>query len=288
MNGEKIKIGFLGYGTRALDALMEHPRYDVRYFFAPEKNLCRDVYEAEEKYRNDVELVVVKNNDDLAERLGRIDDVNVFLMNACSIILNQKTLDKMTFFNIHPGSLENNRGHHPHLWPILLGETESEIVLHTVGTGIDEGTIIASKAVKFSEETNSFELLNLLEDEIPYLLDRLFLYLNHEIEPQRQVKGGVYRHVLAPEDYRVDFAKAGDGDFDLMLGRKMRARAMHHGAFFVYGGNRIYIDKIVDRKDSLEDMGLRVELSDTGYVKVYAAGKYYCFHINKIQPEQGK
>ena len=47
---ERIRIGFLGYGTRALDALMEHDGFEVKYFLAPVSRLCEDVYNARKRY----------------------------------------------------------------------------------------------------------------------------------------------------------------------------------------------------------------------------------------------
>ncbi|MBP9997471.1 MAG: hypothetical protein KBT19_09450 [Lachnospiraceae bacterium] len=282
---DKIAIGFLGYGTRALDALMEHPLFEVKYFFAPEARLCDDVYNAAEKYRDSLNLEIVKNNEDLEKRLAQIDDVDCFLMNACNIILNKNVLDKMPFYNIHPGRLEDNRGHHPHLWTVLLGEKSSEIVLHEVCTGIDEGNVIAFKDVEIPADANSLEVLDLLEDEIPCLLDRLYKYLKGEVSYEKTVNGGTYRHVLKPEDYRVDFADYKAQQFDVMLGRKIRARAMHHGAFFEYNGNRVYIDKLICKRD-IDDIGSNnMNVSVNGDETTVMVGEsMYVFHINKIQP----
>ena len=116
----QLKVGFLGYGTRGLDALMTHPDFQVNYFFAPRTRICQDVRDARERYRGRFQYAEVENNRDLAARFAQARDVDCFVMNACPIILNQEVLDRMDVFNIHPGNLENNRGHHPHLWTCLL------------------------------------------------------------------------------------------------------------------------------------------------------------------------
>ena len=64
-----IEIGFLGYGTRALDALMADSRFRVKYFFVPRSRLCEDVYEAEKKYKDFLEFKIINNK---AELLGEI------------------------------------------------------------------------------------------------------------------------------------------------------------------------------------------------------------------------
>lgn len=285
-NDTKISIGFLGYGTRALDALMEHDKFEVKYFLAPKARLCQDVYDAAERYGDRLTLEIVENNDDLASRLAEIDDVDCFLMNACNIILNADVLEKMPFYNIHPGRLENNRGHHPHLWTVLLGEETDEIVLHEVVPSIDEGKVIAYEDISIPADANSLEVLDLLEDMIPKLLDRLYLYLRGEVTYAKQVYGGTYRHVLRPEDYRFDWSDIDKPDFDLMMDRKIRARYMHHGAFFVYEGNRIYVDRLISHTTSANVSSLTVKFIGDDEVKVDCESSEYVFHVNKIQPDQ--
>lgn len=170
----QLRVGFLGYGTRALTALMEDKRFDVRYFFAPKKRLCKDVEEAYEAYHDQLEFAVVDGNKDLAKRLSGIHDVDCFVMNACPIILNQEVLDLMVVFNIHPGDLSYNRGHHPHLWTVLLGEPSSEIVMHQVNCNIDDGKVLKSVKVDILPDDNAEVVLNKLEDQIPVLLDALY------------------------------------------------------------------------------------------------------------------
>lgn len=286
MDKRKIKIGFLGYGTRALDALMEHPLYEVKYFWAPEKRLCKDVYDAQERYKDLLKMEVVKNNDNLVDKLKDVEDVECFLMNACPIILNEKVLKEMTFYNIHPGNLENNRGHQPHLWTVLLGEKESEITLHTVCTGIDEGDIIASPKVEITERDNALDVLDRLEDQIPLLLDRLYEHLVNGQPPQKTIMGGGYRRIMIPDDYKIDFAEAkSHADFELQMDRKIRARSMNHGAFFVYEGNRIYVDKLLAKDVGEYSDALVVHERDSKQIIVEVNKCKYTFHINKIQPE---
>lgn len=282
----KIPVGFLGYGTRALDALMESELFEVKYFFAPEARLCADVYEAAEKYSDSLELVVVKNNAELAKRLETIKDVECFVMNACNIILKEEVLSKMPFYNVHPGRLENNRGHHPHLWTVLLGEPTSEIVLHSVSTGIDEGGVVAFCDVEIPSDANSLQVLDLLEDRIPELLEGLYRHITEGTPFAKSVSGGNYRHTMIPDDYKVDFANANEPWFDLDLSRKIRARFMHHGAFFVDSGKRIYVDRVLSREETEADSGLCVEFAPDDLVRIDSKGICYTCHINKIQEDK--
>lgn len=241
---EKISIGFFGYGTRALDALMVHPAFDVRYNWAPEKCLCNDVYEADKRYKEKVPLQIIKNRNDLLTQLKKVNDVRCFLMNASPIILTKPILDLMDFYNIHPGNLANNRGHHPHLWSILLDESETQINLHSVTPEIDLGNVISSITLPIQKEDTSFTLLNRAEDHIGELLSDLAEYLNGRRSAIRCIEEGIYRRKMTYEDYQINPETSTLADMD----RKIRTRAMHSGAFFAQDGRRYYVDKILDYK----------------------------------------
>ena len=238
---DKIKIGFYGYGTRALDALMEHPDFQVLHFLTPASRLCDDVFEAEQRYRDYFPMVTVANRRELTEKIAGIHDVSCFLMNASPIILDKAVLEKIDFYNIHPGSLKSNRGHHPHLWSVLLDEKETEICLHKVTEKIDLGLVIGRVPVPLLPDDTSFTLLNRAEDQIPALLTALAAYLRGECEAIDMIREGGYRRQMTYEDYCFNLDKDTLSDMD----RKIRARAMHSGGFFDMGDRRVYADKIL-------------------------------------------
>ncbi len=242
---DKINVGFLGYGTRALDALMEDERFEVKRFLAPMSRLCEDVYTAKRRYR-DLDFAIVRNNEELLAAFRGSEGVDCYVMNACPIILKRNALEVMPVYNIHPGSLRYNRGHQPHLWTVLLGEPESEIVLHTVTAGIDEGAVIGRQVCPIGPEMDALSVLNLLEDRIPALLDSLYEHIAEGKAPLAVETGGIYRRVMVHSDYAFS---PEDMEQDLFLEdvlRKIRARAMHHGAFFVHNGERVYVDRLLD------------------------------------------
>ena len=217
-----IDIGFLGYGTRALDALMADKRFRVKYFFAPRPRLCEDVYNAADRYKDKLKLEIINNKAMLAERFSQITDVSCFLMNACPFILNEAVLSHMDVYNIHPGSLKTNRGHHPHLWTVLLGEKYTSICIHKVNTQVDLGDVIEEVDIKLTGKENALEVLNLAEDRIPLLLDGLYGYLTGSKGIKYSIDSGMYRPVMTYEDYRLtkdDSLESAD--------RKIRARAAH-------------------------------------------------------------
>lgn len=277
MGHEKIRIGFIGYGTRALDALMGHPLFEVRYFLAPKAKLCEEVYDAARRYEKQFTMEVVADNEELAERFAKIEDVDCFLMNACPIILNQKVLERMRVFNIHPGDLHYNRGHQPHMWTVLLGEQETKIVLHTVGPAIDAGFVIRSVRIPVQVQDNAGDVLNHAEDNIPLLLDALYAYLREGAPFEEEVTAGGYRRIMDYRDYEIV-----EGDSVERMERKIRARSMNHGAFLQWNGKRIYVDCVIKWKKEEKEILWQIELQEE-MVRLQTGKRSIWFHINKVE-----
>lgn len=275
-NMEKINIGFLGYGTRALDALMADERFDVKYFVAPLTRVDEYVYKARKDYP-DIPFFYVRNNNELSALFDKLNDADVFLMNACPIILNEEVIGKKEIYNIHPGDLNYNRGHQPHQWTVLLGEKESKIVCHTVTPGIDEGKLIGFVKKEIPSDYDALQVLDLLEDQVPLLLDALYKHITEGTPPIADLSGGQYRHVLEHEDYRIYPEKIAEDGFYEDMSRKIRARVMNHGAYFIHAGNRIYVDKILYEEEGANEPKVSVYKS---VAFIEGKGKRYVLRLN--------
>ncbi len=277
---KKISIGFLGYGTRALDALMEHDGFEVKCFIAPVSRLCADVYDARKRYP-DIPFYLAKNNNELAEIFDGIDDVECFLMNACPIILKDFVLEKMDVYNIHPGDIKYNRGHQPHQWTVYLGESESEIVCHQVSPGIDEGKVIGMIKKDIPKDYDALQVLDLLEDQIPLLLDRLYDHIVNNAPILEDIEGGGYRNILTHRDYQIHPENITQDGFKEDMLRKIRTRVMNHGAFFRYGDEMIYVDKFLFEEEGSQER----EVSFHGSVVfLEGGGKRYVLNLNRRIP----
>lgn len=281
---KKIPIGFYGYGTRALDALMEHPDFDVRYNWAPASRICDEVSQAAKRYEKKVHFEAIRNRSDLLEHVKQARDVDCFLMNASPIILNEPILEQMDFYNIHPGNLTNNRGHHPHLWSILLDEKETQINLHSVTPEIDLGKVIASVTVPVFEDDTSLTLLDRTEDHIGELLTALAAYLRGEQKEASFIEKGEYRRKVTFEDYRINPETDTRRDMD----RKIRARAMHSGGFFDLEGKRCYVDRILDWKDGERKENAAATVEECQGILVFCRGdEIIRFQESKITDQEG-
>jgi len=275
----RIRIGFLGYGTRALDFLMEHPLFDVRYFLAPRSRLCQEVYDAQGRYDRKLTMEIIEDGEQLGKRFAQIDDVECFLMNACPIILDRRALSQMKVFNIHPGDLRYNRGHQPHCWTVLLGEKQTKIVLHRVDEEIDSGSVVKSVDVKVSATDSAGDVLNHAEDKIPILLDALYQHLTEHAEYEGTVKNGGYRRVMTYRDYEIGI----EMDTEEQIRRKILSRSMHHGAFFYYGSERVYVDRLLSYGEDVNERAfVRIE-EQRRLVYVYLPCRSMVFRLNKIE-----
>lgn len=279
---KKIRIGFLGYGTRALDALMESPLFEVRYFLTPKERLCQDVYDAKERYRGRLQMEIIEDNGQLSNRFGEIHDVECFLMNACSIILSGEVLSKMRVFNIHPGDLHYNRGHQPHCWTVLLGERKTKIVLHRVCEEIDSGEIVKSVEIDVSPDDSATDVLNNAENQIPVLLVALYRHLTQNTPYEATVVEGGYRRIMTHDDYMLHL----ETDSGEQMKRKILARSMHHGAFFVHNGRRVYVDGIVfyqeTAKQTESDVTVFID-KEEGVVYIASDWRTMAFKMNKVE-----
>lgn len=279
---ERIRIGFLGYGTRALDSLMAHPLFDVRCFLAPGTRLCRDVFDAQERYRDTITMEIVDNNEQLAAYFARERDVDCFLMNACPIILNQEVLSMMDVYNIHPGDLRYNRGHHPHCWTVRLGERQTKIVLHEVSEEIDSGAVVKSVDIAVSEEDSAGDVLDHAEDQIPILLDALYRHLTEHTGYETVVADGGYRPMMSYRDYEIDVT----ADTKELIQRKILCRSLHHGAFFRDGARRVYVDRILSCREQEQAVSNEVTAcirEKEGVVYIDSPRYSMSFHLNKIE-----
>lgn len=276
---DKIRTGFLGYGVRALDALMEHPQFDVRYFLTPGSRLCQEVYEAQERYQDLLNMEIVNDNAQLAARFAEISDVDCFVMNACPIILDREVLAQMKVFNIHPGDLRYNRGHQPHCWTVLLGERQTKIVMHSVGEGIDQGGIVGSVDIAVSPEDSAGDVLDHAEDEIPVLLDALYRHLAEGIPYESVIEEGGYRRIMEYGDYELHL----DMDTREQIKRKILSRSLNHGAFFYYKGERVYVDRLVSYQEykERENSAITVQIRETeGSVYIHSLWRSMVFRLN--------
>lgn len=151
-------------------------------------------------------------------------------------------LPKEFAFNIHGSLLPKYRGRTPHVWAIINNESETGITAHLIDEGCDTGDIIEQIKIKIDFEDTGSDILNKFND---YYLELLNRVLN-------KVRIGKLSFVKQQNDFATYFGKRtpSDGKIDWNWQKEriynwVRAQAdPYPGAFTLYNGNKIIIDKI--------------------------------------------
>lgn len=125
------------------------------------------------------------------------------------------------FINFHPSLLPKLRGPSPIASAILGGQKETGVSIMKLGEGMDDGPVLAQKAIKIDPRETSVTLTRkLVELGKQILPDILVKYLKGKIIPKPQAeKGATTCKIIRKEDGRIDWQKETAKQID----RKVRA-----------------------------------------------------------------
>ncbi len=122
-------------------------------------------------------------------------------ISICSQIYKRKTIDSFPFpvFNIHGGSLAENRGRYPFFWTAAL-RLQPEITVHQIDKIIDGGPTILRKFLPNSANESVVAMTTAYAHELPdTILDVLRNFRSQTITPMKTVPG-IYRLAPSPKD----------------------------------------------------------------------------------------
>ena len=243
--------------------------------------MCNEVREAGERYSDQFPMEVIHSKQELITRFEQIiqeGKVECFLINACPYIIPESLIQRFDFYNIHPGSLHNNRGHQPHSWSVLLDEKETKIVLYKISAGIDEGKVVAEKNIEVMPQDDEGTLLNRTESYIPELLARLYDHIETNTPFLYLAYNGEYRVNMVREDYCFHL---GMEPFE-MLDRKIRSRKLHSGAciYDEKGKRWIYVNEILSKEYNAENIVSLKQQEE--FLLLYQNQEMVKCHISKI------
>ncbi len=140
-----------------------------------------------------------------SDSVDELDDFDLIVSFGFRYIIKESLLSKLSqpIINLHIAYLPYNRGAHPNFWAFFDG-TPSGVTIHLVDKGIDTGDILFQRAVKFSENEDTFILsYKRLIDEIEMLfIDNVESIVNMTFKSIPQVGQGTF-HKL--KDFPVEF-----------------------------------------------------------------------------------
>jgi len=172
-------------------------------------------------------------------------------------LINRNVINKAKdfCFNIHGSLLPKYRGRTPHVWSIINGESYTGISAHKIDEGCDTGDIIKQIIVDIEpEDTGSIILEKYKNLYIPILEEIFELYKNGAISFTKQDESkATYFGKRTPEDGRINW----DWDFERIRNWVRAQASPYPGAFTIYNGKRIIIDKI-----SKSDFGFHYQMEN--------------------------
>ena len=165
----------------------------------------------------------------------------------------QRILDVCPGINVHPSALPRWRGPDPCTWTIREGDTQTEICVHWLAEGIDEGDVLDRYSVAVRPRENS----GMLAARLEILAADRIAGVAHKIASGQALTGEVqsgkvtWAPILDADDWEIDWTQSAE-----LVDRWVRAASPEPGAFtgigeellVIYGGRAVR----AERFDSLE------------------------------------
>ena len=127
---EKIEIIYMGFSLEVLEKLLKSEKFDIKYIICPAHRITKEIIIFSEQYK--IKLELVKNTEEIEEIIyTKVENIKNILMYKFDYIINSNILKNINVYNIHPGSLNENRGRNPIERVLLKGEKTTEITSAT-------------------------------------------------------------------------------------------------------------------------------------------------------------
>lgn len=258
----RVDISYWGYSVSLLKMLIDSEQYNVT---------C--VVTQRGKYSDRFEKICTESNipmlkaDSKEELIGACDSrhFSYVLVYCFGIIIPKELYLEKTIINIHPGSLETNRGAHALLWSILIPELGAELSAYKICCSeVDSGELIVSAREKCEDDEKPLELLEKLEKNLPYIIEKIYEYITGNDVATYFIKGGIYRKRVSPQYYTINVGK----DTKSIIKRKINSQSLYAGAILVEKEREIRITEYIDNGTELiltaNDGSKRVIAFDNG------------------------
>lgn len=233
MKESQIRIGYIGRSEKIIKELLGSKNFNLSMV------LWEGVKEIDPSLCDTLgaQGITVHAVGELEEIVRLINDSECkrFIMYQCRFILPLEILEKAEVFNIHPGSLQTNRGANPIVWTVLLREPATCMTLHRVNEKIDQGILIKESWVNVTPNDDCNSLESKMEERISDLLNALELHIKGEL-PGTEIAPGQYRRRLQEKDYTIQ-----EDDSIEVISAKIRSQVKYRGAVLIVGDKKLYV-----------------------------------------------
>lgn len=230
----KLNIGYIGFSEKAVYMLMDSERFILTGVIWEKARYISDhlVKALQEKK---IPIYKVDNKHQAAEAIEKIA-CKQYLMYQFSYILPKEVAQRYKVFNIHPGDLRTNRGANPLIWTLLLREKNACMSLHQISEEIDGGLLVAERYIPVDMTDNSKTLLIKMENQIPDLIEELYIHLTKKTATT-PIEGGIYRRRIQESDYTIDLSA---DSLEIILA-KIRSQAAYRGAILMVDNIKFFV-----------------------------------------------
>ena len=226
---------------------------------------------------NNVELILVdsiKNFRDIIEsnRKKQFD----YIIYQLDMLIPEDLAIKYNFYNIHRGSLKNNRGPTPEVWSIIMGDTSTCISLHKINERIDSGILIKSYDVRIDPSDSVSSIRKKMEEKLPLLYECLNNFLMGKLSGE-SILDGVYRPWITEHDFTLDI----ENDSLEKIQRKIQSQRGYNGAIIFFEGRRYYITDLIEVGPANKTINSSIKIEEN-IISVQTKNKLYRFKINTL------
>ena len=128
-----MEIGYIGFSEVMLQYLTNCQEFRVSIFLCESKRFRKELKQICEKYNIKYHLIGGRNE---LKKYMIQGSIRKFIMYECGLIIPDEILEQAVIINIHPGSLENNRGRTPIIHSILRGDFYTKMSAYELCGGV--------------------------------------------------------------------------------------------------------------------------------------------------------
>lgn len=230
----KKEIVYIGTSQTIISKIITSDFFELTHVLCEEKRLNKDYIKTVNKFN--LTLIKFQNKVDFINIIQKFSKKTIFLIYQFDFIVPKTLTENYSFFNLHAGNINKNRGAHPIIWSVLKGDKETFFSLHKINHMIDQGILIYEYKILINEKDSPKRIKENMEKGFSKIFKYLNLFLNKKIRG-KVINGGVYNPFISEEDYTINL----DKDTEKIIKNKIRSQKEYKGAVFFYNEKKYYL-----------------------------------------------
>lgn len=264
-NKKTFSINYLGESVSFLESLKNDKRFTIQNVFCENKRLNNNLIHSASNL-----LCPIEGKNDLEEKITkRLSKVDFNIIYSFPIIIPPSLIEVTDFYNIHPGSLYDNRGRNPIVWSLILGDDKTVITLHKITKEIDCGVVISEQEVLIDEDEKFSTLKYKLESKFKNMLNDLYNFIISDNINYKTIQDGIYRKKITEADITIDI----QNDSSKIIKRKINSQDVYNGALLVANNQTYRVGSIISEQNVINSSKSPKIDFDNDTIKIYTKDK---------------